>query len=43
MTGIADAYDPLIMPLLKNVLLQRHQRGHDLVLVDVAERDILED
>lgn len=35
--------DPLVIPLLKNILLQGHHPRHDAVLVEIAKGDFFTD
>lgn len=43
MACITDGDDPLVMPLLEHVLLERYQGRHDAVLVDGTEGQIIVD
>lgn len=43
MASISNGDDPFVMPLLKDILLQGHQRRHDAVVVDSAKGDVFTD
>lgn len=43
MASISDGDDPLVMPLLKDILLQGHQSRHDAVPVESAKGDVFTD
>lgn len=42
-TGISNGDDPLVMPFLKYILLQGHQRRHDAIHVQSAKGDVFTD